>query len=76
MGAVATLPRTLKELYLTKNKIRKIEGLQGFASLRILELGSNRLRVAILIPFEIKYNFNKAHTSKTLAYLGDTMPRS
>lgn len=70
MGAVATLPKTLKELYLTKNKIRKIQGLEGFTSLRILELGSNRLRVAILMPFEMNCSFLKrayAYTHKILA---------
>lgn len=35
----------LEELYVAANKISKIEGLEEFTRLRVLELGSNRLRV-------------------------------
>ena len=35
----------LEELYVAANKVSKIEGLEAFTNLRILELGSNRLRV-------------------------------
>ncbi|CAD5185325.1 unnamed protein product [Musa acuminata subsp. malaccensis] len=36
---------TLKELYVSKNEVNKIEELEHLHSLQILELGSNRLRV-------------------------------
>ena len=35
----------LEELYVASNKVSKIEGLEEFKKLQILELGSNRLRV-------------------------------
>jgi len=44
---------TLKELYLSKNEIPKIEEIGHFHGLQILELGSNRLRVCILILLTI-----------------------
>jgi protein phosphatase 1 regulatory subunit 7 len=37
---------TLKELYVSKNEVMKMEELGHFHSLEILELGSNRLRVS------------------------------
>jgi Leucine-rich repeat (LRR) protein len=35
----------LEELYIAQNKLRKIEGLESVPSLRILDLGANRIRV-------------------------------
>lgn len=35
----------LEELYIAQNKLRKIEGLRNTPSLRILDLGANRIRV-------------------------------
>lgn len=37
----------LKELYVSKNEVAKMEELEHFHELEILELGSNRLRVRI-----------------------------
>jgi protein phosphatase 1 regulatory subunit 7 len=37
---------TLKELYVSKNEVMKMEELDHFHSLEILELGSNQLRVS------------------------------
>lgn len=39
----------LKELYVSKNEVLKIEALDHFHSVEILELGSNRLRVSLQI---------------------------
>lgn len=37
----------LEELYLAQNKLRKIEGLEGKSSLKVLDLGANRIRVSV-----------------------------
>ena len=37
----------LEELYLAQNKLRRIEGLEGKSSLKVLDLGANRIRVSV-----------------------------
>lgn len=37
--------KELKDIYFVQNKIQKIEGLDGLAKLRNLELAANRIRV-------------------------------
>lgn len=37
----------LEELYLAQNKLRKIEGLEGKSSIKVLDLGANRIRVSV-----------------------------
>jgi protein phosphatase 1 regulatory subunit 7 len=37
----------VKELYVSKNEVAKIEELEHFHALEMLELGSNRLRVSM-----------------------------
>jgi len=37
---------TFKELYVSKNEVTKIEEIEHFHQLQILELGSNKLRVS------------------------------
>ncbi|XP_078176975.1 leucine-rich repeat (LRR) family protein [Carex rostrata] len=44
MGLSKVSP-ALKELYVSKNEVLKMEALEHFQSLEILELGSNRLRI-------------------------------
>lgn len=41
----AKVSDTLKELYVSKNEVAKIEEIDHFHQLQILELGSNKLRV-------------------------------
>jgi hypothetical protein len=38
----------VKELYVSKNEVAKMEELEHFHALEMLELGSNRLRVSML----------------------------
>jgi protein phosphatase 1 regulatory subunit 7 len=38
----------LKELYVSKNEVAKMEELEHLHALEILELGSNRLRVSVV----------------------------
>ena len=38
----------LRDIYFVQNKIQKIEGLDGLAKLRNLELAANRIRVGEL----------------------------
>ncbi|KAG8043185.1 hypothetical protein GUJ93_ZPchr0597g2914 [Zizania palustris] len=45
LNGLSMVSGTLKELYVSKNEVAKIEELEHFHSLEILELGSNRLRV-------------------------------
>lgn len=45
MNGVGKVSNTLKELYVSKNEVTKIEEIDHFHDLQILELGSNRLRV-------------------------------
>ena len=40
--------KELKDIYFVQNKIQKIEGLDGLAKLRNLELAANRIRVGEL----------------------------
>nr|DAD44639.1 TPA_asm: hypothetical protein HUJ06_002869 [Nelumbo nucifera] len=45
LNGLSKVSNTLKELYVSKNEVTKIEELDHFHELQILELGSNRLRV-------------------------------
>ncbi|KAI7728179.1 hypothetical protein M8C21_001952 [Ambrosia artemisiifolia] len=45
MSGLSKASSTLKELYVSKNEVTKIEEIEHFHELQILELGSNRLRV-------------------------------
>ncbi|AET05214.2 putative leucine-rich repeat domain, L domain-containing protein [Medicago truncatula] len=45
LHGVSRVCNTLKELYVSKNEVTKIEEIEHFHQLQILELGSNKLRV-------------------------------
>ncbi|XP_020680520.2 protein phosphatase 1 regulatory inhibitor subunit PPP1R7 homolog [Dendrobium catenatum] len=45
LNGLAKVSNTLKELYVSKNEVRKMEELERLQALQILELGSNRFRV-------------------------------
>lgn len=45
LSGLSKVSNTLKELYVSKNEVTKIEEIEHFHELQILELGSNRLRV-------------------------------
>ncbi|KAF5932388.1 hypothetical protein HYC85_028559 [Camellia sinensis] len=45
LNGLSKVSNTLKELYVSKNEVTKMEEIDHFHELRILELGSNRLRV-------------------------------
>lgn len=48
LKGLSKVSSTLKELYVSKNEVAKMEELEHFHALQILELGSNRLRVSSL----------------------------
>ncbi|XP_030472666.2 protein phosphatase 1 regulatory inhibitor subunit PPP1R7 homolog [Syzygium oleosum] len=45
LSGLSKVSSTLKELYVSKNEVPKMEEIDRFTDLQILELGSNRLRV-------------------------------
>ena len=45
LNGLSKVSNTLKELYVSKNEVTKIEEIEHLHGLQILELGSNRLRV-------------------------------
>ncbi|KAA8534916.1 hypothetical protein F0562_029868 [Nyssa sinensis] len=45
LNGLSKVSNTLKELYVSKNEVSKMEEIDHFHELQILELGSNRLRV-------------------------------
>ncbi|KAL2342559.1 hypothetical protein Fmac_003844 [Flemingia macrophylla] len=45
LHGLSSVSETLKELYVSKNEVAKIEEIEHFSQLQILELGSNKLRV-------------------------------
>ncbi|XP_022856867.1 protein phosphatase 1 regulatory inhibitor subunit PPP1R7 homolog [Olea europaea var. sylvestris] len=45
LNGLSKVSSTLKELYVSKNEVIKMEEIEHFPSLQILELGSNRIRV-------------------------------
>lgn len=49
LHGLSKVSNTLKELYVSKNEVTKMEEINHFHELRILELGSNRLRVSSVI---------------------------
>lgn len=65
LHGLSKVSNSLKELYVSKNEVAKIEELEHFLQLRILELGSNRLRVCSLyllfrisvVSFSLRYEF-------------------
>lgn len=48
LSGLSKVSNTLKELYVSKNEVTKIEEIEHFHKLLILELGSNKLRVCVL----------------------------
>jgi protein phosphatase 1 regulatory subunit 7 len=46
LHGLSKVSNTLKELYVSKNEVTKIEEIDHLYQLQILELGSNRLRVS------------------------------
>lgn len=46
LNGLSKFASTLKELYVSKNEVPKIEEIEHFHDLQLLELGSNRLRVS------------------------------
>lgn len=49
LHGLSKVSNSLKELYVSKNEVTKIEEIDQFYDLQILELGSNRLRVSSLL---------------------------
>lgn len=45
LNGLSNVSNTLKELYVSKNEVTKMEEIEHFHDLQILELGSNKLRV-------------------------------
>lgn len=45
LNGLTKVSNTLKELYVSKNEVTKMEEIEHFHELQILELGSNKLRV-------------------------------
>lgn len=45
LKGMSEVSSTLKELYVSKNEVGKIEEIEHLRSLRVLELGSNKIRV-------------------------------
>lgn len=45
MHGLSAVSSTLRELYLSKNEIAKIEEIEHLSKLWVLELGSNKIRV-------------------------------
>lgn len=46
LSGLSKVSSTLRELYVSKNEVTKMEEIEHFHQLEILELGSNRLRVS------------------------------
>lgn len=55
LHGLSNVSNTLKELYVSKNEVTKIEEIDHFVKLQILELGSNRLRVSSSILMRFSY---------------------
>lgn len=54
LQGLSGVPNTLKELYVSKNQVLKIEEIDHLHELQILELGSNRLRVSFsLLEYDV-----------------------
>ncbi|XP_060213939.1 protein phosphatase 1 regulatory inhibitor subunit PPP1R7 homolog [Lycium barbarum] len=49
LNGLSKVSTTLRELYVSKNEVTKMEEIEHFHELQILELGSNRLRVMELL---------------------------
>lgn len=47
LSGLSKFTTTLKELYVSKNEVPKMEEIEHFHDLQLLELGSNRLRVGL-----------------------------
>jgi protein phosphatase 1 regulatory subunit 7 len=47
LKGMSEVSSTLKELYVSNNEVGKIEEIEHLQSLRVLELGSNKIRVCI-----------------------------
>ena len=56
MAWAATLGDSLRELFVSNNRIRKIEGLTHHKNLQVLELGSNRIRNIEVSTFSLARN--------------------
>jgi Leucine-rich repeat (LRR) protein len=53
LRGLSNVSSILKELYVSKNEVTKMEELDHFRALEILELGSNRLRVRIWVKYTL-----------------------
>lgn len=49
LHGLCSVSNKLKELYVSKNEVTKMEEIDHFHELQILELGSNKLRVSNLV---------------------------
>ncbi|KAF9595384.1 hypothetical protein IFM89_000302, partial [Coptis chinensis] len=57
LNGVSKVSSTLKELYVSKNEVTKMEELDHLYNLHILELGSNRLRKDLNLPLQLHVEF-------------------
>lgn len=67
LSGLSKVSNTLKELYVSKNEVTKMEEIEHFHELQILELGSNRLRVRSISLRVMCYS--SFYTSKSLQIL-------
>ena len=66
LHGLSKVSNTLKELYVSKNEVTKIEEIDHLHQLQILELGSNRLRVSA--PFLV-VNITIYPSSRTTVFM-------
>lgn len=69
LSGLSKVSNTLKELYVSKNEVTKMEEIEHFHELQILELGSNRLRVWFICYFSSFYTFRNSQVSLTVKYV-------
>lgn len=55
LNGLSKVSNTLTELYVSKNEVPKMEEIDHFCQLQVLELGSNRLRVGPLIFYSLGF---------------------
>lgn len=68
LNGLSKVSNTLKELYVSKNEVTRMEEVEHLHALQILELGSNRLRVWFLLDLPPR-KFWKSTFSKLVSYL-------
>lgn len=69
LSGLSKVSNTLKELYVSKNEVTKMEEIEHFHELQILELGSNRLRVWFICYFSSFYAFRSSQVPLTVKYV-------